>query len=89
MVKPEHIPSPRLLQPLPIPDQAWSSIGMDFITGLAKSEAKSVIMVVVDRFTKFSHFSPLVRPYTVIDVAHAFINIVYKLLLGFGMPKSH
>ena len=29
---------------------------MDFITGLPKSEGKSVIMVVVDRLTKYSYF---------------------------------
>jgi hypothetical protein len=85
MVKPEHLPSPGLLQPLPIPDQAWSSIGMDFITGLPKYESKSVIMVVVDKFTKFAHFIPLAHPYTIIDVAHAFLNAVYKL---HGLPTS-
>jgi Integrase zinc binding domain len=85
MVKPEHLPSPRLLQPLPILDQAWSSIGMDFITGLPKHEGKSVIMVVVDKFTKFAHFIPLAHPYTIIDVAHAFLNTVYKL---HGLPTS-
>lgn len=29
--KPELTPSPRLLQPFPIPDQPWSHITMDFV----------------------------------------------------------
>jgi hypothetical protein len=32
---------------------------MDFITGLPKYEGKSVIMVVVDRLTKYAHFCAL------------------------------
>ncbi|KAL0461879.1 UNVERIFIED_CONTAM: Retrovirus-related Pol polyprotein from transposon.6 [Sesamum latifolium] len=34
---------------------AWTSISMDFIEGLPKSEGKDCIMVVVDRFTKFTN----------------------------------
>jgi hypothetical protein len=54
--KGETINMPGLLQPLAIPSQCWEEVSMDFITGLPKSEGNIVIMVVVDRLTKYAHF---------------------------------
>ncbi|KAL0420984.1 UNVERIFIED_CONTAM: Retrovirus-related Pol polyprotein from transposon.6 [Sesamum latifolium] len=42
--KHENNPYPGLLQPLPIPDQAWSCISMNFIEGLPSSEGKDSIL---------------------------------------------
>jgi transposase InsO family protein len=52
---------------------------MDFIEGLPKSNGEEVILVVVDRLTKFAHFVPLSHPYTVQTIAQAFIDNVMKL----------
>ncbi|KAK4394127.1 Transposon Ty3-G Gag-Pol polyprotein [Sesamum angolense] len=68
-----------LLQPLPVPEQAWSCISMDFIEGLPKSEGKDSILVVVDRLKKYSHFIALKHPYTATSVAKVFFDNMYKL----------
>ena len=61
---------------------AWQHI--DFVEGLPKSNGKDVIMVVVDRFTKYSHFIPLSHPYSVLSMAQAFVDNIIKL---HGPPK--
>ena len=52
---------------------------MDFIMGLPKSKAKSVIMVVVDRLTKYAHFCPLSNPFNASTITIVFMDIVQKL----------
>jgi hypothetical protein len=82
--KVETIKTPGLLQPLSIPSQCWEEVSMDFITGLPKSEGKSVIMVIVDRLTKYAHFCALSHPFKASTVSTAFMETVQKL---HGSPK--
>lgn len=83
MSKVEHVHVPGLLQPLPVPDLAWSHITMDFIKGLPKSKNKVVILVVVDRLTKYAHFLTLSHPFTVHEVVDLFLSNIFKL---HGLP---
>ena len=39
----------------------------------------SVILVVVDKFSKFTHFMPLKHPYSAASVARVFLDNIYKL----------
>ena len=61
-----------LLQPLPIPDKPWTVVSMDFVVGLPKSQRMNVVMVVVDRLTKYVHFMGLSHPYSIAKVAALF-----------------
>jgi transposase InsO family protein len=83
--KPETLHLPGLLQPLPVPSRVWSDISMDFIKGLPLSHGFSIILVVVDRFTKYGHFMALSHPYTTSKVAQILLANVLKL---HGMPNN-
>jgi hypothetical protein len=52
---------------------------MDFVEALPKVHGKSVILTVVDRFSKYAHFIPLGHPYMVSSVARAFFNDIVRL----------
>ena len=69
--KVEAIKTLGILQPLSIPSQRWTEVSMDFITGLPKSEGKSVTMVVVDRLTKYAHLCALSHPFKASTVTNS------------------
>jgi hypothetical protein len=58
---------------------------MDFIEGLPHSRSASCILVIVDKFTKLSHFITLAHPYTASSVSSIFMDVVYKL---HGQPTA-
>ncbi|KAG9444940.1 hypothetical protein H6P81_016280 [Aristolochia fimbriata] len=74
-----------LLQPLPIPELVFEDISMDFITGLPAAKGKTVIVVVVDRLSKYGHFSALRGNCTSESVAAVFVTDIIRL---HGIPGS-
>ena len=52
---------------------------MDFIVGLPKSEGKSIIMVVVDKLTKYAHFCALSHPFKSNTFSNTFMETIQKL----------
>ena len=57
---------------------------MDFITCLPKSNGKNVIMVVVDRLTKYAQFFALSHPFKANRISTTFMETMQKL---HGNPK--
>lgn len=75
----------RLLCPLPIPSRPWEDLSLDFITGLPAFQGHTVILVIVDRFSKGIHLGMLPTRHTAYTVAVLFMDLVGKL---HGMPRS-
>ena len=44
--KSEHVSTPSLLQPFPVPKSIFSDISMDFVEALPKSAGKDIVLVV-------------------------------------------
>lgn len=58
---------------------------MDFITHLPQSQGFTVILVVVDRYSKGIHFGALPTSYSAFKVATLFLDLVCK---HHGFPRS-
>jgi hypothetical protein len=83
--KGETIKNPGTLQPLLIPPTIWMDISMDFVVGLPKSRNKTIIMVAVDRLSKYAHFCVIQHPFKTSTVAQSFMDNIFKF---HGMPHS-
>jgi len=66
------------LQQLPIPEQPWNSISMDFIEKLPESSGYTAILVVVDRLTKQTIFIPTHDTITSPQLAELFVLHVFS-----------
>uniref|UniRef100_A0A8K9XXP6 Gypsy retrotransposon integrase-like protein 1 n=1 Tax=Oncorhynchus mykiss TaxID=8022 RepID=A0A8K9XXP6_ONCMY len=73
------------LRPLPIPSRPWSHIALDFVTGLPSSAGKTVILTVVDRFSKAAHFIPLAKLPSAKETAQIIIENVFRI---HGLPSD-
>ena len=77
-----------LLRPLPVPDQPWQDISVDFVGPLPESQGFNTVMVVVDRLSKMRHYIPCKAGASGLDapsVARLFLDNVWKL---HGLPLS-
>jgi len=83
--KTEHLHPAGLLQPLEVPSSVWADIAMDFVEGFPRAGGKSLVLTVVDRFSKYAHFIALSHPYTAVSVARAFFDNIVRL---HGIPCS-
>nr|CAE02835.3 OSJNBa0014F04.1 [Oryza sativa Japonica Group]CAE03534.1 OSJNBa0061C06.22 [Oryza sativa Japonica Group] len=85
-VKAEHQRPAGLLQPLQVPEWKWDEIGMDFITGLPKTQGGyDSIWVVVDRLTKVARFIPVKTTYGGSKLAELYFARIVSL---HGAPKK-
>ena len=74
-----------VLRPLPVPEQRWQDLSVDFVTGLPESKGIDAIMVVVDRLSKICHFSPCLTTLDVEGLAALFLKDIWRL---HGLPRT-
>lgn len=75
----EHLHPAGLLLSLPVPSTVWSDVAMDFSEGLPKVGGESMILTMVDRFSKYVNFIPLSHPNSAETVACVFFMEVVRL----------
>ena len=75
-----------LLSPLPVPDGCWQDISVDFITSLPlTSKGHDSVFVMVDRFSKLTHFVACRKDIDSIGTAGLFLQNWVRL---HGIPAS-
>jgi hypothetical protein len=85
-VKAEHQRPAGLLHPLKIPEWKWEEIGMDFITGLPRTQkGYDAIWVIVDRLTKVAHIIPVKTTYKGSQLAELYMA---RIVCLHGVPKK-
>ncbi|KAI2657893.1 Transposon Tf2-6 polyprotein [Labeo rohita] len=83
--KSSNSPPAGLLRPLPIPSRPWSHIALDFVSGLPSSAGNTIILTVIDRFSKAAHFIPLPKLPSAKETALTFFYHVFKI---HGLPSD-
>ncbi len=83
--KSSNSPPAGFLRPLPIPSRPWSHIALDFVTGLPPSGGNTVVLTVVDRFSKAAHFIPLPKLPSAKETAQLMVDHVFKI---HGLPTD-
>lgn len=73
------------LHPLPTPHCPWSHIALDFVTGLPDSSGNTVILTIIDRFSKIAHFVALKKLPTVSETFKLLVEHVFRL---HGIPTD-
>ena len=76
--KPQHHKPYGSLKQLPIPEQPWNFISVDFIKKLLSSSKFNTILVIVDQLTKQTIFIPAHDTIMSADLAHLFVLHVFS-----------
>ncbi|GJP60900.1 hypothetical protein CLOP_g18114 [Closterium sp. NIES-67] len=75
-----------LLQPLPVPEQPWQVVSLDFIIGLPPTTSgHDAILVVINKFSKMGHFIPTHTIACTEETAQLFVRYIIS---QHGIPTT-
>lgn len=65
--------------PLSVPERPWSTMGINFIVKLPLSAGFDSIMMIVDHYSKSTHFVRAKEKWSAADLADAFVDSHFRL----------
>jgi hypothetical protein len=69
-----------------VPEWKWEEIGMDFITGLPRTQkGNDSIWVIIDRLTKVAHFIPVKTTFGGATLSQIYLKEIVRL---HGIPRK-
>jgi hypothetical protein len=71
------------LRPIPIPQQPFEVLTMDFIMDLPQSDIYNAVLVIVDKLTKYAHFIPCTTQINEVETAKLFHDHIW---CHYGLP---
>jgi len=84
-IKPVRHALYRLLKPLQVPFRKWSSVSLDLVMGLPKSNGYDALLVIVDCLSKMAHYILTTMDVNSKQVAKLFFDNIFHL---HGIPDS-
>ena len=72
------------LHPLPIPEEQWKVVSMDFMVELPESNGYDAVMCVVESTTKCAHFISTHMTVSALGAARLYLHNIWKL---HGLPS--
>ncbi|QRW10607.1 Retrovirus-related Pol polyprotein from transposon [Ceratobasidium sp. AG-Ba] len=84
-IKPRRHGKRGFLQPIPIPEQPFKVVTLDFIMDLPESNGYNAILVIVDKLTRYAHFIPCTTKINEVETASLFRDHIWA---HYGLPRQ-